>query len=89
MRQADAAMFDAKANHGGATLFDLTRHLQDDRGLNAQEALSRHELTVHYQPQYDLRDGRMVGVEALVRWNHPVRGLLMPDAFLPFFERTG
>jgi hypothetical protein len=44
MRQADAAMFDAKAHHGGATLFDLTRHTEDERGLKVQEALDRHEL---------------------------------------------
>jgi EAL domain-containing protein (putative c-di-GMP-specific phosphodiesterase class I) len=54
-----------------------------------RDALDGEELVVHYQPQCDVATGVVVGVEALVRWQHPSRGLLQPDAFLPVVERTG
>jgi diguanylate cyclase (GGDEF)-like protein len=52
-------------------------------------ALGNEELVLHYQPKLDLTDGRVTAVEALIRWNHPRRRLLMPDAFLPVAEQTG
>jgi EAL domain-containing protein (putative c-di-GMP-specific phosphodiesterase class I) len=52
-------------------------------------ALDTDQLDVHYQPKLDLRAGRVIGVEALVRWNHPERGLLYPDVFLPLAEQAG
>jgi EAL domain-containing protein (putative c-di-GMP-specific phosphodiesterase class I) len=52
-------------------------------------ALDTDQLDVHYQPKLDLRSGAVIGVEALVRWNHPGRGLLFPDVFLPLAEQAG
>jgi EAL domain-containing protein (putative c-di-GMP-specific phosphodiesterase class I) len=52
-------------------------------------ALENHELELHYQPKVDMRTARIVGMEALVRWRHPRRGLLMPTDFIPFAEETG
>ena len=89
LQRADAAMRGAKANRNGVAEYNADRHSDPQDRLNAREALARHELVLVYQPQFDLRSGRMVGVEALVRWQHPARGLLMPDAFLPFFEQAG
>jgi diguanylate cyclase (GGDEF)-like protein len=89
MQYADAAMQEAKTGDVAVQVYDPARHGTTQERLNAREALAQHELFLVYQPQFDLQDGRMVGVEALVRWQHPERGLLFPDAFLPFFEHAG
>ena len=52
-------------------------------------AIDNDELLLHYQPKLDLRDGTLVGVEALVRWQHPQRGFLPPSEFIPLAEQTG
>lgn len=92
--QADIAMYRAKENgKARAELFDEAmgaeawRRLDLQRGL--RDALERRELTVHYQPIVDLTTGEITQVEALVRWLHPERGLLMPPEFIPFAEATG
>ena len=91
---ADAAMYRAKERGGARTeLFDTVMR---DRAVEAlaieqelQRAIEQGELRVYYQPAVDLSSGTMVGAEALVRWQHPERGLLTPDKFLDVAEETG
>ncbi len=52
-------------------------------------AIKHEELRLHFQPRYRIADGQMVGAEALVRWQHPVRGLIAPDTFIPIAEESG
>jgi diguanylate cyclase (GGDEF)-like protein/PAS domain S-box-containing protein len=94
LRNADFAMYAAK-EAGGAR---YRRYAPEDRTavddttrLEAElaGAVSRGELRLHYQPIVDLRSGAITGVEALVRWQHPQRGLLPPGQFIPIAERTG
>lgn len=87
MLQAELALFEAKARGGGRVVVysaKLAADLRVRRALDAEieGALARDELTIFYQPQIALRSGAVVGLEALVRWQHPVRGLLLPDAFM-------
>ncbi|MCW2984407.1 MAG: putative signaling protein, partial [Conexibacter sp.] len=93
MRRADVAMYLAKGAGGGVALYDPERdlHTRDRLALGQQlrEGLDRGELEVYYQPKVDPQLGRVLGVEALVRWQHPVHGLLMPPDFLPLAARSG
>ena len=94
LRDADMAMYAAKAN--GATtraMFDTTlRERAQTRlslGNELRRGIDRDEFVMHYQPVADLRTGSWSGAEALVRWQHPTRGLLAPDVFIPLAEETG
>ena len=93
LQRADVAMYAAKAAGGGVRRYDPQRDQHSRERLHTIEqlrtALDTDQLTVHYQPQCDVANGAPVGVEALVRWQHPTRGLLYPDAFLPLVEQTG
>jgi diguanylate cyclase (GGDEF)-like protein len=91
MRHADQAMYQAKqAGKNQYHLFDV----ETDTAVKTQtvklariaQALSNNELVLHYQPQVNMRTGQLVGVEALVRWQHPDDGLLAPGHFLPVLE---
>jgi diguanylate cyclase (GGDEF)-like protein len=93
-RAADVAMYRSKDLGRGRYSF---YHADMDVTLRSRLALERdlanaidlQQLRLHYQPVFDARNGRMVGCEALVRWQHPQHGLLMPDAFIDTAERTG
>ena len=94
LRNADSALFKAKsAGREGYALYteELTAHAQSriEVASDLRRALEQQELRVYFQPVHDLTTSRMVGVEALVRWQHPQRGLVAPGEFIPIAERTG
>jgi diguanylate cyclase (GGDEF)-like protein/PAS domain S-box-containing protein len=94
LRNADAAMYHAKESGRNNYQFftqDMNARALERLSLerSLRRALQRDELRLHYQPQYDLGTGRIVGVEALIRWEHPVEGLVSPARFMPFAEETG
>ncbi len=94
LQRADAAMYRAKnAGRGRTELFDDVRRDRAKRRAEQTDQLAQAiedgALDVHYQPIVDLRSGRVVGVEALVRWLHPTNGLLGPSEFLPLAVQTG
>ncbi|ROM66151.1 GGDEF domain-containing protein [Pseudomonas brassicacearum] len=94
LRNADSALFKAKsAGRDGYALYteELTAHAQQrvEIASELRRALEQQELRVHYQPVHDLATSRVIGVEALVRWQHPKRGLVSPAEFIPIAERTG
>jgi diguanylate cyclase (GGDEF)-like protein/PAS domain S-box-containing protein len=94
MRDADIAMYQAKA-HGKAcyVLFDQYMHTQTMKRLQLEQdlrrALERNQFHMLYQPIVSLENSRIVGFEALLRWNHPEHGLVMPDEFMAVAEETG
>jgi diguanylate cyclase (GGDEF)-like protein len=94
VKHADIAMYQAKAQGGGTHRFFLPN--MNDRALERLEleqslrlAIDRSEFVLHYKPQVDLLNGRIAGVEALVRWRHPDLGMIQPDEFIPVAEETG
>lgn len=94
MRRADTALYRAKrAGRSRTVVFeaelgtDSRRRL--DYGRELRRALERREIVPHYQPVVDLATGRVVAVEALARWDHPERGRVTPDVFIPLAEETG
>jgi diguanylate cyclase (GGDEF)-like protein/PAS domain S-box-containing protein len=94
LRNADSALFKAKsAGRDGYALYteELTAHAQNrvETAVELRQALEQQELRVYYQPVHDFKTRRLVGVEALVRWEHPKRGLVSPAEFIPIAERTG
>ena len=94
LRNADSALFKAKsAGREGYALYteELTAHAQYrfEVASDLRRALEQQELRVYYQPVHDLQTSRLIGVEALVRWQHPLRGLVSPGEFIPIAERTG
>ena len=93
MQRADVAMYLAKRGNHGYRLYDpqQDQYTLDRLGLlgELRQAMELDELTLYFQPQYALRTGKVTGVEALLRWPHPYRGLLTPDHFVTAAEQTG
>jgi diguanylate cyclase (GGDEF)-like protein len=94
LRDADIAMYTAKSrDRGSHAIFDVEMHTRAVSRLQTEAelrlALERDELEVHYQPIVDLRNREASGFEALIRWRHPVRGLVSPGDFLPVAEESG
>jgi diguanylate cyclase (GGDEF)-like protein len=93
LRRADIAMYVAKRSNLGFALYD-ERHDQNNAERlslmsELRQAVEEDELTLYYQPKVDLATHRVNAVEALVRWDHPTRGFVSPDQFIPFAEQTG
>lgn len=94
LKHADIAMYTAKKNGGNNFKFctkALTKRAQKKVLLEEQlhNALSNHEFYVHYQPKVDFQSGKITGVEALLRWNNPTLGSILPHDFIPLAEETG
>ena len=94
LRAADLAMYDAKSNgRRGISIFDpdMQTQMMERRTLeiDLRAAIVRQELELHYQPLLHIESGRTAGYEALLRWNHPMRGMVQPGTFIPIAEETG
>jgi diguanylate cyclase (GGDEF)-like protein/PAS domain S-box-containing protein len=94
LRHADIAMYQVKGQgKNGHAFYDASMqdvsHQKIALGQSLRRALENDELEMYYQPQIDATSGRIVGAEALMRWNHPTRGLVSPGEFLPFAEENG
>ena len=93
LRHADVAMYQAKETRAGTAVYDSEQDLNDEARLvlagELRRAIENEELVLHFQPKAELESGRIVGVEALVRWQHPERGFIPPNEFVPIAERTG
>ncbi len=92
LRRADTAMYVAKDTNVGYAFYDASvdTHASSRLALigELRRAIEDRELVLHYQPKISVRTGRIAGVEALIRWHHPDRGLVMPDDFIPVAQET-
>jgi len=94
MRNADTALYHAKScGRNNHQFFAQPMNQAADKRLHLENelwrAIAEQQLLLHYQPQVDLLSGKIVSVEALVRWNHPQRGMILPDDFIPIAEESG
>ena len=94
IQHADAALYQAKESGRGTYRFysealTLAADARLEMETKLRRGLERNEFVLHYQPLLALADGRIVGMEALLRWQHPTEGLVMPDTFIPLAEETG
>jgi diguanylate cyclase (GGDEF)-like protein len=92
LQRADVAMYESKRNRSGVELYSFDRDPYTPERLtllgDLKDAIEHDQLVLHFQPQVSLETGRLTGAEALLRWQHPERGLLMPDEFIHLAERT-
>ena len=92
LQRADIALYGAKVERGSCMLYDAAADVHSPERLTLaaelREGLQRNELFLQHQPKIDLGTGAVVGFESLVRWQHPRRGVVMPDQFLPVIENT-
>jgi diguanylate cyclase (GGDEF)-like protein len=93
MRRADVAMYAAKRGGSGLQVYEQDKDLHSPSAIglagDLRHSVERGELRLHYQPIVDLLTGHCVGVEALCRWQHPTRGMVMPATFIPLAEENG
>ena len=94
LENAEVALYGAKAAGGRsyqAYKVETDTHEKERLAMESAlyRALGQKEFLLHYQPQFDLSNNRMIGVEALIRWHHPALGMISPEAFIPILEDTG
>jgi diguanylate cyclase (GGDEF)-like protein len=93
MRAADVAMYNAKRMQGGFAVYDSSHDERRQEFLTLlgelRRAVETDQLVLHYQPKVSLAENKVTAVEALVRWQHPERGFIPPNNFIPFAEQTG
>lgn len=94
IKAADVAMYEAKKRGGGrfqyySVALNTKLEQREELEVGLRHALVRNEFALHYQPRIDLNSGRLIGLEALLRWQHPRFGLLPPARFLPILESSG
>ncbi len=95
LRNADIAMYHAKSNNGNEKfkIFDTGMYASAVARLQLEtdlrQAINQNEFILHYQPIISMKDGRIEGIEALIRWQHPVQGFIPPSEFIPTAEETG
>ena len=94
LKNADIALYRAKAEGGGSFHYfapEMDAHMQSRRlvEMDLRNAIANNEFVLHYQPVIDISNNRIVGAEALIRWNHPTRGLVYPGDFISLAEETG
>src|SRR5437764_2440916 len=93
LQHADVAMYNAKSSQSGCELYAETRHEFSPSRLrlvqDLRSGIANGQLELHYQPKIRLSDNRVIGVEALARWNHPEQGLISPASFIPVAEHSG
>jgi diguanylate cyclase (GGDEF)-like protein len=93
IKHADSAMFRAKEKRNNFCFYEQGMEAEIAKRLELEQelrkAIDEDELVLHYQPQVNLKTGELIGAEALVRWQHPVKGLVSPDVFIPLAEESG
>ncbi|MYN45840.1 EAL domain-containing protein [Pseudoduganella sp. FT93W] len=94
VKHADSAMYRAKRTNSGFQFYEASMELSISEHVRLESDLRHamlqgHQLEVYYQPQARMQDGSILGMEALLRWHHPLRGLIPPDQFVPLAEETG
>ena len=94
LQNADIALYKSKKNgRGRTTIFEshMLQAVQNRRSIemDLRAALKQDEFELHYQPLFDIATRTLIGYEALIRWNHPTKGMIMPDDFIPIAETTG
>jgi diguanylate cyclase (GGDEF)-like protein len=93
LARAELAMYEAKKRQSGSMIYEAALDANSQESLSLlgelRRAIEHHELRLYLQPKVDLRSGAVISAEALVRWQHPTRGLVPPVQFIPFAEQTG
>ena len=93
MKHADLTMYHAKHFNYEFSIYNPEQKIKTNNTLflytDLVEAVNKNELEIHYQPKLDIKQNKVMGLEALLRWNHPSRGIIPPDSFIPLAEQTG